>query len=573
MKHLVCYFISVIFVSELLAQGISLNELFSPKAKVAPSPIWRSSDKKVEVTISGNTFTNKKVTASEIDGELIFEGDIVLKRGTESSDSRPSPDPSSSAGASFLAAKSKSTVNAARGIPIGVVIAGQKYRWPSGTIPYEIDPKLPQQERVFDAIKHWESKTPIRLVERTDESNYVYFTPGMGCSSMVGMQGGKQNITLAPTQADIDQGGNYGVCRLGHVIHEIGHAAGLWHEQSREDRDQYVKILLDNIYPAYRHNFDQHVTDGDDIGEYDFQSIMHYPSDAFGKPDENGKKLQTIVVLDGDQSIGQRQGLSKNDISTVIEMYNFVQPPGETPPGEDAEQDILVKQAFAKVDKARGYLMSDGDKKELKIKAINEVYGALHLLRRPKGKLKYEYAYLVPSKKPLKTKRIAVRGDKPKEHRIVLAKESISNIKLKLNKKFMLVKNSPVKVHKISIKSLPIYTDKPSVTRKSMTFGAAGKVLAPNQELDTSILNSAKVVVTLKLSRTSEKLSKLPVATRLKVEFYGEKIEDMAQNPQRDVVALLKRFTKKPDGGILLSALEKMRQEKKPNKTQLTVDI
>ena len=29
------------------------------------------------------------------------------------------------------------------------------------------------------------------------------------------------------------------------------------------------------------HNFDQHISDGDDVGTYDYGSIMHYPRDAF----------------------------------------------------------------------------------------------------------------------------------------------------------------------------------------------------------------------------------------------------------------------------------------------------
>ena len=35
------------------------------------------------------------------------------------------------------------------------------------------------------------------------------------------------------------------------------HALGIWHEQMRPDRDEYVKVIENNIRPAHMHNFNK----------------------------------------------------------------------------------------------------------------------------------------------------------------------------------------------------------------------------------------------------------------------------------------------------------------------------
>jgi len=233
--------------------------------------------------IPGNTFKAKALEYIVVDGLAMFEGDIVLGTVDE------------------VRQMNDVLVEELSGeLPEAAIITGSQFRWPNGRVPYRIDPKLADQARVTDAIAQWEAKTALRFPKRKSEANFVTFRPSTGCSSSVGMRGSEQFVNLGSG------------CTKGNVIHEIGHAVGLWHEQSREDRDAFVTIHWTKIQPGFASNFNQHIADGDDIGAYDYASIMHYPRDAFSVDGSD-----TITPKKAGVQIGQRTDLSAGDIAAA----------------------------------------------------------------------------------------------------------------------------------------------------------------------------------------------------------------------------------------------------------------
>ena len=137
-----------------------------------------------------------------------------------------------------------------------------------------------------------EQETCLKFQFRTF-GDRIQFTNGSGCSSYVGRQGrGKQAVTLGR-----------GCYTVGIILHELLHALGIWHEQSRPDRDNYICVITENIQERYRFAFQKRNSYQIDYhGEgYDYSSIMHYGLSAFKK----SPGLHTIEISDEAEYFGR----------------------------------------------------------------------------------------------------------------------------------------------------------------------------------------------------------------------------------------------------------------------------
>ncbi|XP_051775791.1 uncharacterized protein LOC114665886 isoform X1 [Erpetoichthys calabaricus] len=177
-------------------------------------------------------------------------------------------------------------------------------------VPYVLSTQYNEDQRkiLYEAFENFARVTCIRFKKQEDETDFLFIAPVSGCYSYIGRSGGSQLVSLDST-----------CIRLGPGVaqHELMHALGFYHEQTRPDRDSYVKVLFDNIDAVFADNFQ--IREGNMQGiPYDYASIMHYSSKAFTK---NGEPTM-VPFPNSNIAIGQRKAFSDNDILRINLFYN-----------------------------------------------------------------------------------------------------------------------------------------------------------------------------------------------------------------------------------------------------------
>lgn len=164
-----------------------------------------------------------------------------------------------------------------------------------------INTLMSQTNAKFIFAKPTENVISLKPSKENNMTNpSVVFIDGNACASSIGKQTKGQYIYISPG------------CGQMAILHETVHTLGVYHEQCREDRDNYVSILWDNINPTYTYNFKTR-PESKPHGPYDYASLMHYGAYFYTA---NGQK----TIESNGNPIGLFQGLTQGDINAINEV-------------------------------------------------------------------------------------------------------------------------------------------------------------------------------------------------------------------------------------------------------------
>ncbi|KAM3861017.1 meprin A subunit alpha [Diretmus argenteus] len=198
------------------------------------------------------------------------------------------------------------------GDPRRNAILDETKRW-KFPIPYILTDSLDLNAKgvIHQALEAYRLKSCVDFKPYEGESSYISFTKQSGCWSFVGDFKTGQNVSIGA-----------GCDTKAIVEHELLHALGFYHEQSRSDRDDYVKIWWDQIEAGKEHNFKKYEDDfiTDLNTPYDYESIMHYRPLSFNK-NESIPTITTTIPFFNDV-IGQRLDFSAVDLTRLNRMYD-----------------------------------------------------------------------------------------------------------------------------------------------------------------------------------------------------------------------------------------------------------
>ncbi|XP_020510137.2 high choriolytic enzyme 1 [Labrus bergylta] len=185
--------------------------------------------------------------------------------------------------------------------------------WPKATdgnvyVPFRISPDYSRRERniITQALRSFANSTCIRFTPQDQQRDFVDIKSLTGCFSFVGRRGRNQTVSLM----------RRGCVFTGTIQHELLHALGFDHEQTRSDRDEHVRILLENVEPGTEGNFRRIRTNNLNT-PYDYNSVMHYSRFAFSR---NGRPT-IIPIPDENAVIGRASVMSPIDIQRVNILY------------------------------------------------------------------------------------------------------------------------------------------------------------------------------------------------------------------------------------------------------------